>query len=327
MWRAIQRTNIRDIHSLVSFLELTAAQRKILLHKSPFALNLPLRLANKIQKSSLDDPILKQFLPTKDETKSLEGYISDPVGDLASLKETKLLHKYRGRVLLVMTSACAMHCRYCFRQNFPYEKKGSQDYAAEIQYITQDPSIEEVILSGGDPLSLSNKTIASLMDKIGKISHVKRLRFHSRFPIAIPERIDEEFVEMLAKSPLQSYFVIHCNHPKELDDDLFFALRKLQQRGISVLNQAVLLKGINDCSKTLKELFGSLANHGVLAYYLHQLDRVQGSAHFEVSEEKGLELVEAIAKELPGYAVPKYVREIPSQLSKTRIERVQNAPL
>jgi len=317
-WRVVQRRNFVNIEKLANFLELDNKQRQFLLQKPRFVLNLPLRLAKKIEKRTLDDPILKQFLPTTEETIISEGFGCDPVGDVAAKKGPKLLHKYDGRVLLVCTGACVMHCRYCFRQNFDYDVKDKL-FDEELEYIRNDPSIHEVILSGGDPLSLSNETLGALLLKIGRIPHVNRIRFHSRFPVGIPERIDEGFLSILRKLSQQIWFVVHCNHPRELDTDLYEAFRRLQNERVLVLNQSVLLKGVNDEVKVLKELFESLSDHGVLPYYLHQLDRVQGIAHFEVPVEKGKALIQALTSQLPGYAVPKFVQEIPEEPSKTPI--------
>ena len=265
----------------------------------------------------MNDPILKQFLPTLEEELEIKDFISDPVGDLQAKKESKLLHKYHGRALLVCTSACAMHCRYCFRQNFPYEKNASRAFDKEIQVLEEDSSISEVLLSGGDPLSLSNTVLSELIAHLSSIPHIKRLRFHSRFPIGIPERIDEDFLKILSHTNLQVVFVIHCNHPDELDADNLEALKKIQKLGIPVLNQSVLLRNVNNSAKTLHSLCEKLIDNGIIPYYLHQLDRVQGAAHFEVSEEEGLKLIQELQKKLPGYAVPKYVREISGELSKT----------
>jgi len=316
LWRQVQRKNFIKWSTLADYLELDPVQRSFLLPASHFPLNLPLRLAGKIQKKTLDDPILRQFLPTKHETAKEAGFMKDPVGDEISRKKGRLLHKYCGRALLITTSACAMHCRYCFRQNFDYHQ-GSSDFSEEIEILSKDPSISEIILSGGDPLSLSDTVLQGLITRLERIPHLTRLRFHSRFPIGIPERINESFLDILSKTSLRVWFVIHCNHPLELDDSVLKSLLEIQKLGIPVLNQSVLLRGVNDDLQTLKALYEKLADHGIFAYYLHQLDKVDGAAHFEVSEEKGLSLINGLLGQLPGYAVPKYVREVAGQLSKT----------
>lgn len=233
-------------------------------------------------------------------------------------KEAKLLHKYKGRALLVCTSVCAMHCRYCFRQNFAYDT-ANKSFSQELALIREDPSLHEIILSGGDPLSLSDNRLQELFVELSSIPHITRIRFHTRFPIGIPERITHAFMALLQSLPQQIWFVLHINHYRELDEDIIRKIRELQKIGVVVLNQSVLLKGVNDNVETLKELCEQLVNHGVLPYYLHQLDRVQGAAHFEVDEKKGQQLIQALAAQLPGYAVPKYVREIPGEPNKTAL--------
>ena len=318
MIKDIIQKNFTCRKKLADFLLLDEQARESILPKSQFPLNLPFRLAQKIQKGTLDDPILKQFLPTHKESIKSSGFLSDPVNDVGSQKTYKLLHKYHGRVLLVCTSACAMHCRYCFRQNFDYEVK-DKTYQEELDYIKNDSSIREVILSGGDPLSLPNRVLGNLLKRLSEIKHVKNIRFHTRYPIGIPERIDDPFLTLLEEIPQQIWFVIHCNHPRELDDEIFYRLAQLRKIGVMVLNQAVLLKGVNDNVDVLKELCETLIDHGILPYYLHQLDRVQGAGHFEVSEEEGLRLINELRGVLPGYAVPRYVREIAGEKSKTEL--------
>lgn len=315
LWRKILRESFTQIASLMDFLELTPEQRKSIITRANFPLNLPRRLAEKIQKGTLDDPILRQFVPTKDEVVFQQGFGSDPVGDEACRKAPKLLHKYEGRVLLVSTSACAMHCRYCFRQHFDYETQ-DKTFTSELQEIAKNPSIQEVILSGGDPLSLSDEKLQGLLEGINSIPHVTRIRFHTRFPIGIPERIDDSFLDMLSKVEKQIWFVIHVNHPLELDSEVLASLRRLQKSGCTILNQSVLLKGVNDSVETLKELSEVLIDHGIMPYYLHQLDRVQGAAHFEVEESTGHRLIKELSNLLPGYGVPKYVKEVAGEQSK-----------
>lgn len=318
LWRSIQRQNYTDWKALADFLNLEEEKRLLILKNSKFPLNLPVRLAEKIEKNSLEDPILKQFLPLIEENHISKGYIEDPVQDARFRKRGRLLHKYQGRALLVVTSACAMHCRYCFRKNFDYEEKKS-DFSEELEVIRQDHSLSEIILSGGDPLSLSNVALGELIDLLGQIPHLKRVRFHTRFPIGIPERIEQEFLKILENSPLQIWFVVHANHARELDEEVLIALKSIQKLGIPVLNQAVLLKGVNDSVSVLKELFEKLIDSGIFPYYLHQLDRVQGSAHFEVEQKEGTYLLGQLAKELPGYGVPKYVSEIAGEAHKLLI--------
>lgn len=315
-WKKIKKTNFTNIEKLADFLELSPRDRKEITAFPKFPLNLPLRFAKKISKGTLEDPLLRQFLPLKKELKKQKGFLKDPVGDLCSQKEKKLLHKYPGRALLLLSSACAMHCRYCFRRDFPYQSSKT-GFEKELAYIRDDSSIEEVILSGGDPLSLDGQVLEALLQSVESISHVKRLRIHSRFIVAIPERVDEQFLKMLEKSRLKIFFVLHCNLAQELDKEVIEAVDKLQKKGVVVLNQAVLLKSVNDNYEALKQLSDHLANHGIIFYYLHQLDRVEGAAHFEVSEEKGLALIQKLRETSSGYAVPRYVREVSGEPSKT----------
>ncbi|MBS0621244.1 MAG: KamA family radical SAM protein [Verrucomicrobia bacterium] len=318
-WRQIQRNSFTDWNALLSFLELDPVDGEtILLKKSNFPLNLPVRLAEKIEKGRWDDPILRQFLPRKEEEIESPLFVLDPIADGAFRKEPKLLHKYEGRALLLCTSACAMHCRYCFRRHFPYETE-QKLFTGELAAIRSDRTLKEILLSGGDPLSLSNAQLKALMESLSAIEHLKRIRFHTRFPMGIPERIDGEFLELLASCPKQIIFVIHCNHLLEFDEVVFDALKEVQKLGIPILSQSVLLRGVNDSVETLVTLFEGLVSRGILPYYLHQLDPVQGATHFEVSEMEGLEMMEALAARLPGYAVPKYVREIPHRPSKVQV--------
>lgn len=315
-WRQVLRQNFTRWDALADFLRLTPTQRQAILQNPRFTLNLPMRLANKIAKGTLDDPILRQFLPTTEETKPVSGFGCDPVGDIKARKAPKLLHKYQGRVLLVCTSACAMHCRFCFRQNFDYEVENNA-FSEELTAIAADATIQEVILSGGDPLSLSDLSLKKLLNDLVGIPHVKRIRFHTRFPVGIPERIDDHFLELFKDISKQIWFILHSNHPLELDADVLASLKKLQKLGIVVMNQSVLLRGVNDDAQILKELCEKLVDHGIAPYYLHQLDRVQGASHFEVSEEEGKKLMQVLAAQLSGYAVPRYVREVAGEPGKT----------
>ncbi len=277
-----------------------------------------MRLAQKVTKKTLNDPILKQFIPHVDETIPSDSFCPDPVNDRAFRVYPKLLSKYRGRSLLLTTQACAMHCRYCFRKNFPYENSDEQ-FVRELQAIASDSSIQEIVLSGGDPLALSNDSLRELFQRLALIKHVQRIRFHTRFPIGIPERIDEDLLLLLKKQPQQIIFVIHVNHPRELDEDILKALRTIQQCAIPILSQSVLLKGINDHESTLLTLCNSLINAGIMPYYLHLLDRVEGSTHFEVSPERGRQLIQFLQSHLSGYGVPRLVQEIAGMPSKTYI--------
>lgn len=318
LWRKIQRTNFTDINELLDFLDFSEEKRKKVLKNPKFILNIPKRLAQKCAKNTLDDPIFRQFVPLTSETIKNPEYVLDPVQDRQFKKTQKLLHKYEGRALIISTSACAMHCRYCFRQNFPYETK-EKGFDSEIKYLRENPSIDEVILSGGDPLSLSDAALANLFSEFEKISHIQRIRFHSRFPIGIPERIDASFLKILEESTKEIFFVVHVNHPLEMDDEVKCSFKKLKKLGITVLNQSVLLKGVNDSEETLLKLSEELLNCGVIPYYLHMLDQVEGTSHFAIPLEEGVSLIEKIQAQTSGYGVPRLAREEPGKPSKTFI--------
>ena len=315
-WRDIQKTNFSNLDALADFLELSAAQKNQLINRPSFPLNLPRRLAQKIEKKTLNDPLLKQFVGLKEELEISEGFCSSPTQDENFSKTSKLLQKYNKRALLITTSACAMHCRFCFRQNYPYDIS-KKTFTEELKLISDDPSLMEIILSGGDPLSLSDRALNDLINAIENISHIKIVRFHTRFPIGIPERISEDFLKIFQHRRLQFIFVVHINHPKELDEDVSFHLKRLNKLGIPLLNHTVLLQDINDTLETMIELNTKLILAGIMPYYLNQLDKVQGSAHFEVAFEKGKVLIEEMRKHLPGYAVPRYIQEIPGKPHKT----------
>lgn len=313
-WRKIQLNNFRNLGQLAEFLQIDRAK----LSSNPrFPLNLPVRLANKIVKGDLNDPILRQFVPLAEETRSVLGFVDDPVQDATFCHSKKLLQKYQGRALMLTTSTCAMNCRFCFRKNYDYEEKST--FEEEIAFIQNDPSLQEIILSGGDPLSLSNRDLSALFDRLSAIDHLKIIRFHTRFPIGIPERIDEDFLQLLQNSPKQIVFIVHSNHPRELDEEVLFALKSIQKLGVPILVHTVLLKGINDDFDTLKALFERFIHNGILPYYLNQLDKVEGAAHFEVEIEKGKKLLEQLRASLPGYAIPTYVTELPGKANKTPI--------
>lgn len=315
-WRQIQKENFSNLEKLSHFLELSPAMTAKLCHRKHFPLNLPQRLAKKIQKGTLDDPILRQFVPLQEEEQITDGFSIHPTEDIRFSKTSCLLQKYSRRALLITTSACAMHCRFCFRQNYPYDSS-DKSFQKELDLIAQDSSLVEIILSGGDPLSLGDDQLSKLITSLHNISHLKLLRFHTRFPIGIPERITDGFLAILEKTRLQVIFVTHINHPLELDADVKHALKKIQSLGIPLLNHTVLLKGVNDSLQTMIELNLALAQSGIIPYYLNQLDKVQGCSHFEVDQETGLKLCTELRKELPGYAVPRYIQEIPGEKHKT----------
>ncbi len=281
----------------------------------------PLEYLSRIRPGDPSDPLLRQVLPDPREDVEAQGFVPDPVGDLRVMPAPAILHKYQGRALVVTTGACGVHCRYCFRREFPYSEAsaGGQSLEPTLAYLGQHREVEEVLLSGGDPLTLVDRNLDTMVQAISQFEHVKRLRVHTRMPIVIPQRVTAELIEIFTRSPLAVWFVVHVNHPSELDAHVLERLAMLIDAGIPVLNQAVLLKGVNDNVETLQQLCGLLVSHRIQPYYLHQLDRVRGAAHFEVPVEKGLEIMRELRKRLPGYAMPEYVIEESGEASKTPI--------
>jgi len=285
--------------------------------------NFPIRVthafANKIKKGDPNDPLLKQVLPMAAENHAVAGFINDPLGEMHANKLPGLLHKYQGRVLLITNEACAIHCRYCFRKTFDYatNRQSKQAWHTVFAYIQADMSIEEVILSGGDPLVLSDSTLAYFIDNIAKICHVKTLRIHTRIPMVLPERITSSLINVLTKTHLKVVMVVHCNHPQEIDSDVIKALAICHHHDITLFNQAVLLKGINDNALTQILLSKRLFEHHVIPYYLHLNDKVTGNCHFDVSEADAVTMLLAMQAKLPGYLVPRLIKEEPGKKAKT----------
>lgn len=324
-WQQQLKELVRDPAELFALLGLKSEDMPAHLKAcKDFALKVPKAFVAKMQPGDWNDPLLLQVLPQGAELSEQPGFITDPLHEQASNPEPGLIHKYQGRVLLVVSGGCAINCRYCFRRHFPYEDNNPsrKQWLQTLDYIAGDSSITEVILSGGDPLVATDKQLAELIGLIEAIPHVTTLRIHSRLPLVIPDRISDEFVAILSQCRLQSVFVIHCNHPNELDSDVDAALSKLKKAGVTLLNQSVLLANINDQTQTLQHLSEKLFSMGVLPYYLHLLDKVQGAAHFEVAENHAQQLMQALLLKLPGYLVPKLVRESPEQGSKTPIQHL-----
>ena len=257
------------------------------------------------------DPLLLQVLPQAAELGEVPGFSRDAVGDLAARAAHGVLHKYAGRALLIATGSCAINCRYCFRRHFPYAEQtaAANRWEEALAHVRDDRSISELILSGGDPLSLSTAKLAELTAALADMPHIRRLRIHTRLPVVLPERIDGEFRAWLASLPLQRVVVLHANHPREIDASVDAACRTLRDTGATLLNQSVLLRAINDDADVLAALSERLFDAGVLPYYLHQLDRVAGAAHFEVADDDALGLMATLRRRLPGYLVPRLVRE------------------
>lgn len=318
LWQAELADSFSNPLDLLAFLDLDPAQfpdwdaaaRR-------FAFRVPRAYAARMERGDPADPLLHQVLPLGAELLDPPGFLADPVGDLAAVSTPGVLHKYHGRVLLIATGACAIHCRYCFRREFPYESNllGKSREQAALAHIAADASLREVILSGGDPLVLNDERLARLVTAIAAIPHIERLRIHTRLPVVLPSRITPELIGSL-HSRLRTVVVIHANHAQEFDGPVRDALERLRRAEITLLNQAVLLRGINDHADTLVNLSDTLFAHGVLPYYLHLLDRARGTAHFEVEESRALDLLRELRERLPGYLVPKLVREVAGEAFK-----------
>lgn len=287
--------------------------------------NFPLRVThsylNKMQFANAADPLLRQVFPLSEEGLPAEGFSMDPVGDHQAVSAPGVLQKYQGRALLLTTGACAIHCRYCFRRHFPYSDSNplASQWSQTLASLQADNSLSEVIFSGGDPLVLSDQKLASMIADLANIPHLKRLRIHTRLPLVLPKRITQKLLATLAESRLQAIMVIHANHSNEIDAETAEKLGQLRAAGCELLNQAVLLRGINDNAPALIALSERLSEVQVLPYYLHLLDKVQGSQHFDVPQAAGEQLIADMRAALPGYLVPRLVREIAGEASKTVI--------
>ncbi|MCG8583731.1 MAG: EF-P beta-lysylation protein EpmB [Pirellulales bacterium] len=321
-WQEEMKRAIRDAAELCRVLslprELADEARRA---AGDFPLFAPRPYVARMRRGDVHDPLLRQVLPIDAENTLAPGFVADPVADHAAEITPGLLHKYHGRVLLVTTGACAVHCRYCFRRHYPYAEvpKSVDAWEPAIDAIAGDASINEVILSGGDPLTLADETLGELVERLEQIEHLRVLRIHTRLPIMIPQRVDDALCDLLAGTRLVPYVVVHANHAAEIDEHVAAAIQRLQAAGAAVLNQSVLLAGVNDSVEALEELSRRLIELRVQPYYLHQLDRVDGAAHFEVPVERGKEILKALRERLPGYAVPRYVQEVPGAEGKTEI--------
>jgi EF-P beta-lysylation protein EpmB len=312
-WQQLWRDAIQDPRELLESLGLWELQSSLAPEqhlKLPF--RVPRGFAARMRYGDAKDPLLLQVLPQLAELQETPGYAVDPVGDGPSRSATGVLHKYAGRALLIATGSCAIHCRYCFRQHFPYadETAAVNHWRDAIAHLRSDPSITELLLSGGDPLSLATHKLAELSSMLPTIPHIRRLRIHTRLPIVLPERVDTDLVEWIARLKIPCVVVVHANHANEIDASVTEACKRLRAAGATLLNQSVLLKGINDSVEALAALSESLLDCGVIPYYLHQLDRVLGTAHFEIADYDAHRLVDALRARLPGYLVPRLVREI-----------------
>lgn len=319
-WQSELAAAVSDVDELYRLLELPAP-RDVYTPKQ-FALRVPHAFIAKMKKGDANDPLLLQVLPSHAERLATDGYSTDPLAENHHNPIKGLLHKYRSRVLLTITGACAVHCRYCFRQHFDYaaNQPSSREIDAVIDYINACDDVDEVLLSGGDPLNVNNKRLALWLEKLATIPHVRTVRLHTRLPVVLPNRIDDELLGLFASFPKKLVMVLHINHTNEIDDNLIAKCQALRASGLTLLNQTVLLKGINDDAKTLCALSHALFDAGILPYYLHILDKVAGAAHFDLPIEQAVAIYWQLLENLSGYLVPKLVQELPNQPYKTPVD-------
>jgi EF-P beta-lysylation protein EpmB len=324
-WQRDLSRAITDATQLLEELELDPAlAESARVPATNFSLRVTRSYLARMRRGDLNDPLLRQVLPLAEELLETPGYGADPLHEHDATRAPGLLQKYAGRALLITTQACAIHCRYCFRREFPYAAQheaaelGSARFQAALDLLAENSSIEEVILSGGDPLSLSDARLAKITDAIAEMPHVQRIRVHTRQPIVLPSRVDEGLLAWVRGIRRPTVFVLHTNHSNEIDDDVRAACTKLRAAGVTLLNQSVLLRGVNDDVATLAQLSRTLMDAGVVPYYLHLPDRVRGTAHFDVDEAEAQKLVAALSARLSGYLVPRLVREVPGAASKVQ---------
>ena len=319
-WQALWRQAIRDPRELLSLLGLQAEAAIVSADAAArFPLRVPRGFAARMRHGDPHDPLLRQVLPRVEEERVVPGFSPDAVGDAAARAGRGLLHKYQGRALLVATGSCAVHCRYCFRRHFPYgeETTAADGWRESLEFLAAHPEIDEVLLSGGDPLSLATPKLAEFTRGLARLPHIRRLRLHTRLPVVLPERVDDELLAWLGSQPWPVAIVLHANHANELDDAVARACSRLRGTGAQLLNQSVLLRGVNDEVDTLAALSARLFEIGVLPYYLHQLDRVSGTAHFEVDDDRARSLWTELHRRLPGYLLPRLVRETAGEAGKS----------
>ena len=318
-WQQLWCDAVRDPRALLAQLGLDeAAMGRSDAAAAQFPLRVPQGFVARMRHGDPHDPLLRQVLPLDAEMRPMPGFSHDPVGDGAAKAGDGLIRKYHGRALLIATGSCAVHCRYCFRRHFPYaaETAAADGWRDAVETIRHDDSIDEVILSGGDPWSLATAKLVELTEALAGVAHVKRLRVHTRLPVVLPERVDADLLGWLARLPWPTTVVLHANHANEFDADVDAAMARLRGAGATLLNQAVLLRGVNDSVEALAGLSQRSHAAGVLPYYLHQLDRVDGAAHFEVDDARARLLHATLASRLSGYLVPKLVREVAGDAGK-----------
>lgn len=315
-WRAELAAAVTDARELCALLELDPERAGVA--DTAFPVRVPRAYVARMRRGDYTDPLLRQVLGTRAELQPAEGYGSDPLDEAAVRKAPGLIQKYAGRALLITTAACGVHCRYCFRREFPYDEHQGDGarWQAALEALAADTSISEVILSGGDPLSLSDARLRALTERLRGMAHVRRLRIHTRQPVVLPSRVDAGLLGWLRQLPWPCAIVLHANHANELDAAVHQACAALRDTGATLLNQSVLLAGVNDSVEALGCLSEALWDAGVLPYYLHLLDRVRGASHFEVGEARALALLGGLRARLPGYLVPRLAREVPGAAAK-----------
>lgn len=325
-WQKELADAVSDVASLYQLLELPLPEQVHTPNKFP--LRVPHAFINKMKKGDPNDPLLRQILPDIAESLPVAGYTADPLGENAHNPMKGLLHKYQSRALITVTGACAVHCRYCFRQHFDYGANlpNSQDIRQICHYIANDKRINEVLLSGGDPLNINNRRFNEWIGALSAIDNIKTIRIHTRMPVILPNRIDDELIEILANCPKNIIMVLHINHPNEIDDALAQKCQILKNHGVVLLNQSVLLKGVNDDVETLCQLSHALFGVGVMPYYLHVLDKVAGSAHFDLPIDRAIQIYWQLLEKLSGYLVPKLVQEMAGKPYKVPIDIYKRPP-
>lgn len=326
VWQQELANAVSDVQELYRLLELEVPDT--LFKPKKFALKVPHAFVAKMKKGDATDPLLRQIVPSSDEQKTVLGFGIDPLAENAHNPQKGLLHKYKNRVLITLTGACAVHCRYCFRQHFDYGANlpSAQEMAQISDYIKKNTDIDEVLLSGGDPLLLKTSKLAAWFGEFEQIQHLKTIRIHSRVPVVLPSRIDDELLDLCRQPSKKLVMVLHINHPNEIDDTLAQKCQLLKQAGVTLLNQTVLLKGINDSAEVLVQLSHRLFDVGVLPYYLHILDKVAGAAHFDLELKTAIDIYWQLLERLSGYLVPKLVQELPNRPCKTPVDIHQFRP-
>tara|TARA_R110001592_G_scaffold66495_5_gene204235 strand:- start:21219 stop:22244 length:1026 start_codon:yes stop_codon:yes gene_type:complete len=318
-WQNLLATSITDPNELLRRLNLDPSLLEPAYAASrEFALRVPEPYLTRMVPGDPHDPLLRQVLPIGEELHQQNGYVLDPLGEQHANALPGVIHKYFGRLLLVVSGGCAVNCRYCFRRHFPYEENnlGTAQWQDALDYIRRDPSVREVIFSGGDPLAANDRRLAWLTREIASISHVRRLRVHTRLPVVIPQRVTPSLIDALCGTRLPVTMVLHCNHANEIDQSVAEAISVMRAAGMMLLNQSVLLRGVNHRLEQLIDLSEALGDHGVMPYYLHVLDRVRGAQHFNVEDEEAQRLVGRMLTRLPGFLVPKLVREVAGKAAK-----------